>query len=382
MDNSAACARRYRSQHAMLFPSHSPLSTARGPRSLARRGACAALAATGLMIAANSLAATGLAAVTGSLASATCSPKQHGFVLVQDGHVALSSSLPHSSLKEIRGTGANVVAIVPLLQQPQADSATVDRSLDMSDGELAHIIRQAHKLGLHAIVDPHIQIPGGKPDDVHMNSDKDWAAWFHHYEQALVGLAAVAADEHAEALVIGTDLDRTVARPEWQDLIARLRRVYRGRLVYAAQGSAGVAQVPFWNKLDAVGVTLFPELDAAGGPAKWRAALADERNRLLAQARQAKRPLYIAELGFRAEPGPTAQAASSATPPSPSIDEATQAHALATWLAELSDPAIHTVLIWRWNNAEQDDGFIAQDGKIAQAMAKRWHSCSRAIVSW
>jgi hypothetical protein len=379
MDTSAASARHYRSQHAMLFSSHSPLSPARGSRFPARRAACAALAAVGLTIAASSMAATALAAVAGT--AATCAPKQHGFVLVQDGRVALSSSLPHSSLSELRGTGANVVAIVPLLQQSKADSTDVDRSLDMSDGELAHIIRQAHKLGLHAIVDPHIQIPGGKPDDVHMASDKDWAAWFHHYEQALVGLAAVAADERAEALVIGTDLDRTVARPEWQDLIARLRRVYRGRLVYAAQGSAGVAQVPFWNQLDAVGVTLFPMLDAEGNPAKWRAALADERNRLVAQARQAKRPLYIAELGFRAEPGATAQAASGATPP-PSIDEATQAHALAAWLAELSDPVIHTVLIWRWNNAAQDDGFIAQGGKIARAMAKRWHACNRTMVRW
>ena len=188
--------------------------------------------------------------------------------------------------------------------------------------------------------------------------------------------------ERAEALVIGTDLDQTGARPEWRDLIARLRRVYRGRLVYAAQGSAGVDKVPFWNKLDAVGVTLFPVLDAEGGPAQWRAALADERNRLLAQARRVKRPLYIAELGFRAEPGATAQTTSGATPPSPAIDEATQAHALAAWLAELSDPAIHTVLIWRWNDAAQDDGFIAKNGKIAQALTKRWHACSRAIVSW
>lgn len=382
MDTSAACTRHYRSQHAMLFSSHASFCTARGSRTLARRGACAALAAAGLMLAANCLAATGLAAITGGLGAATCAPRQHGFVLVQDGRLALGSSLPHSSLGELRSTGANVVAIVPLLQQPKADSTTVDRSLDMSDGELAHIIRHAHRLGLHTIVDPHIQIPGGKPDDVRMASDKDWAAWFHHYEQALVGLAAVAADERAEALVIGTDLDQTVARPEWRDLIARLRRVYRGRLVYAAQGSAGVDKVPFWNKLDAVGVTLFPVLDAEGGPAQWRAALADERNRLLAQARRVKRPLYIAELGFRAEPGATAQTTSGATPPSPAIDEATQAHALAAWLAELSDPAIHTVLIWRWNDAAQDDGFIAKNGKIAQALTKRWHACSRAIVSW
>jgi hypothetical protein len=364
----------------MLFPPPPPSSAARGSRSIARRGACAALAAAGLLAATASLAATGMAAVANSRAAASCAPKHHGFDLVQDGHIALSSSQAHASLKELRGAGANTVAIVPLLQQPQADSTSVDRSLDMSDGELAHFIRQAHKLKLHAIIDPHIQIPGGKPDDVRMANDKDWTAWFHHYEQALVGLAAVAADEHAEALVIGTDLDQTLSRPEWKDLIARLRRIYRGRLIYAAQGSAGVEQVPFWNKLDAVGVTLFPMLDAEGDPAKWRAALSDERNRLLALAKQARRPLFIAELGFRAKPGPTAQAtADAALPP---IDEATQARALSVWLAELSDPNIGTVLIWRWNDAAQTGGFIAQGGKIEHAMAKRWHSCSRTIVGW
>lgn len=364
----------------MLFPSHSPFSTARGSRSIARRGACAALAAAGLLATAAGLAATGTVVATRSRVAASCAPKHHGFDLVQDGHVALSSSQAHASLKELRGAGANTVAIVPLLQQPRADSTSVDRSLDMSDGELAHFIRQAHKLGLHAIIDPRIQIPGGRPDDVRMADNKDWAAWFHHYEQALVGLAAVAADEHAEALVIGTDLDQTLSRPEWMDLIARLRRIYRGRLIYAAQGSAGVEQVPFWNRLDAVGVTLFPVLDAEGDPAKWRAALKDERKHLLASAKQAKRPLFIAELGFRAKPDPTAQTIAGAA--LPLIDEATQARALSTWLTELSDPSIGTVLIWRWNDAAQNGGFIAQGGKIEQTMAKRWHACRRTMVSW
>lgn len=359
----------------MLLPSHIPAYPVRESRLLARCCARAALAVAGLTISASSMAGNGLAVVNSKLAAATCAPERHGFVLMQDGHAALSSSPPRSSLAELRGTGANTVAVVPLLRQPEADSAAVDRSLDMSDGELAHTIRRAHKLGLHVIVDPRIQIPGAKPDDVRMAHDKDWAAWFHHYEQALVGVAAVAADEHAEVLVIGTDLDQTVARPEWLTVIARLRRVYRGRLVYAAQGSAGVAQVPFWNKLDAVGVTLFPMLNAEGGPATWRAALVEERNRLLAQARQARRPLYITEFGFRAEVDAAAPAAFGTTPTSPAINEATQARALNAWLSELSDPAIHAVLIWRWNNT-------AQNSRIAQAMTRRWRSCNRALVSW
>ncbi|WP_155803371.1 hypothetical protein [Bordetella sp. FB-8] len=365
----------------MLFPSHALAPAARGTLSIARYGIGAALTAAGLLAASASLAATGMAARAGNPASNLCSPAHRGFDLVQDKHVALGSLQAHASLQALRDTGANTVAIVPLLRQSRPDTPDVDRSLDMSDGELAHFIRQAHKLGLQAVVDPRIQVSDGRPDDVRMGSDRDWAAWFHHYEQALVGLAAVAADEHAQALVIGTDLDQTLSRPEWTALIARLRRVYPGRLIYAAQGAAGAQRVPFWNKLDAVGVTLQPVLDAAGGPASWRAALAGERKHLLALARQTGRPIFVAELGFSAGPNPAAQADSHAMPP-PSIDATVQSRALSTWLAELSNPAIRTVLVWRWNQAEQNGGFIAQDKKIAQAMTRRWRSCSRAPAVW
>lgn len=364
----------------MPFPTPPFAPAARGFRSLARHGLGAALAAVGLLVACAGQAAA-MSAVAGSHAGALCSPMHRGFDLVQDRRVALGSFQAHASLEALRATGANTVAIVPLLQQSRPDATDVDRSLDMSDGELAHFIRQAHRLGLHAVVDPRIQIPGSTPDEVRMGNDQDWAAWFHHYEQALVGLAAVAADEHAQALVIGTDLDQTLSRPEWAGLIARLRRVYPGRLIYAAQGAAGAERVPFWNRLDAVGVTLQPVLDAAGGPASWDAALADDRNRLLALARQTGRPIFVAELGFVTGPAPALQTDSGARPPL-AIDEAVQSRALAAWLAELSDPAIRTVLIWRWNEAGQRGGFVAQGKKIEQAMTRRWRSCSRAPAVW
>lgn len=335
-----------------------------------RGGACAALASAGLLAAAASQAA------------ASCGPRYHGFNLIPDEHAPLSRSQSFANLKELRGTGANAVAIVPLLQQSSVNSPDVNRIDGMSDGELAHEIRQAHRLKLEAIVKPRIEIPGGEPDAVRMTSDKDWSIWFHHYQQALVGLAAVAADEHAEALVIGTDLDQTLSRPEWKDLIARLRRVYHGRLVYAAQGAAGAERVPFWHKLDAVGATLYPARGTGDDPQAWGAALADESSRLVALAKQAKRPVFIAELGFHRTSAVTRQA-DSTTPQLHQADETIEAHELATWLAQLSAPSIQTVLVWRWNSAPaggaQPASFAVQGTPAEQAVARQWQSCKRIL---
>ena len=343
----------------------------RSPRSLLRHGLCALLTAAGLLIADDSFAL-----VTHIPAPPQCTPQFHGFNMVEGDQAPLGSPQSYTSLRELRGTGANAVAIVPFLQQTRPDSTDVTRDSDTSDGELARTIREAHKLGLATIIKPQLQIPGSAPDDVRLASDKDWSEWFHNYEQTLVGLAAVAKDEHAEALVIGTDLDQSLDRPEWLDLIARLRRIYRGRLVYAAQGAKGAEQVPFWNKLDAVGVTLFPVLNAGDDPAAWQAAAASERDRLLALAKQTKRHIFVAELGIRSAPGASGQA-----------DDAQQARALATWLAGLSDPLIHTVLIWSWNETPDHDQAAASafpvKGTIAeQALASQWRSCKQTLVNW
>ena len=78
----------------------------------------------------------------------------------------------------------------------------------------------------------------------------------------MVDIARVAADEKAEGLVIGTELERTTQRVEWWDMIAAVRAVYPGLLTYAAHNLEEAEAVPFWDDLDAIGVTLYPVLGA------------------------------------------------------------------------------------------------------------------------
>lgn len=357
----------------MLFFTHLS-KPVHGFQTVLRHGACAALATAGLLSAA-------------SQAATTCIPARHGFNLIQDAQAPLGSAQAEASLKQLRETGANAVAIVPFLWQSQADSPEVVRSSDMSDGELARAIRAAHRLGLAAIVKPQVQVHDSWPGGVRMASDDDWNKWFHHYEKALTGLAAVAKDEHADALVIGTELDQSLDRPEWLDLIARLRRIYHGKLLYAARGADGAEQVPFWNKLDVVGVTLYPTLGADDDTDSWRTAMATERDRLVALAKRVKRHLFIAEIGIRSASGSAAHPDARIDGPGSGADEALQAKVLATWLSELNDPAIHTVLVWRWGSdpssgGASDTDFTVQGKSAEEALSKQWRSCGRAVSLW
>lgn len=357
----------------MLFSTHHS-KPVHDFQTVLRHGACAALAAAGL------LAAT-------SHAATPCVPPRHGFNLVQDAQAPLGSTQAEASLKQLRKTGANAVAIVPFLWQPQADSPEVVRSSDMSDGELARAIRAAHRLGLAAIVKPQVQIQDSWPGEVRMASEDDWNKWFRHYEKALTGLAAVAADERADALVIGTELDRSLDRPEWLDLIAKLRRIFHGKMLYAARGADGVEQVPFWNKLDVVGATLYPTLGADDDPESWRAAMAAERKHLVAVAKRVKRNIFIAEIGIRSESGSAARPDARIDRRGTEADEALQAKVLATWMSELNDPAIHTVLVWRWSSdpssgGASDTDFTVQGKTAEEVLSKQWRGCGRTVSLW
>ena len=84
-------------------------------------------------------------------------------------------------------------------------------------------------------------------------------------------IARIAAEEGAEMLSIGTELEKTTQRPEWRDIIAAVRPVFPGLLTYAAHNVEEAEAVPFWGRLDLIGVTLYPPLgedgDATGGAA-------------------------------------------------------------------------------------------------------------------
>jgi hypothetical protein len=183
-----------------------------------------------------------------------------GFNVIAVPEHPFGSAAAELALAKAKRLGARAVAIVPFLWQEGPTSAEIVRGSDMSDEALHTAVRQARKAGLAVIVKPHVWVPQSWAGAVAPTSERDWRAWFAGYRGAIERIARIAAAEHADALAIGTELEKTTYRPEWLEVIAAARAAFAGTLTYFSHNVEEAERIPFWTRLDAIGVTLYPPL--------------------------------------------------------------------------------------------------------------------------
>lgn len=289
-----------------------------------------------------------LAALSQVAAAPEAGKRFDGFNIIASPRHPFGSASAGLAMAQAKRVGANALAIVPFLWQASPQSVAVIRGNDMTDEELRNAIRETRKLGMAAIVKPHLWVPESWAGAVQPASEPDWCAWFKAYGEAVVRIARVAAEEKAEALVIGTELSKTSQRPEWNELIARIRAIYPGTLLYVAHNVDEATSVPFWSLLDAIGVSLYPPLGADGdrdGQLKVMRAVADAIDAL---ALRFGKPVIVGEVGLRSAQGAAAKPWESAEERVAVADPLLQAQVLGDWLRVLNRPSVQGVLVWRW----------------------------------
>jgi len=297
-----------------------------------------------------------------------------GFNVIEATGHPFGSTAARAALANAKRLGAGAIAIVPFLWQPQPASSGVLRGDDMADIALRVAIRDAHSLGLAVIVKPHVWVPESWAGAIAMNSVNDWRDWFANYLHALEPIARIAEQENAEALAIGTELAQTTQQPQWNALIGETRRLYSGRLLYVAHNVEEAEAVPFWDRLDAIAVTLYPSLGADDDGDGRRNAMRAVAARLDALAARTGKSVLVAEIGLRSAVGAAAKPWESAEERASAPDPALQAQVLADWLAILDRPSIAGILIWRWftdpdAGGSTDTDFTVQ-GKPAEGVLK------------
>jgi len=296
-------------------------------------------------------------------------------VIAVDGH-PFGSESARLSLANARRLGVRAIAVIPFLWQSTPASPNLQRGSDMSDEELRAAIRDAHALGLAVMVKPQVWVPNRWAGSIAMQSDADWQKWFANYRREVERIVQIGAEETADAVAIGTELELTSQRPQWVELIAAARAAYRGRLLYVAHDVEEAAQVPFWDVLDAVGVTLYPPLGADDDRDQRRATMRAVADRLDALSTRVGKPVLVGEIGVRSARGAAAKpwesAEERAAPPDPGL----QADVLADWLSTLERPSIHGVLIWRWLTDPAAGGPTDTDFTVQGKPAERVLMCA------
>jgi hypothetical protein len=250
------------------------------------------------------------------------------------------------------------------------------------DSGLVVTARMARAHGIRTLLKPHLWLrdrsDGQWVGSIAMKSEADWAAWFARYEEFIVHYARLAEASGMEALCIGTELEGTTGREaDWRRVIAAVRRVYHGPLVYAANWDGEFEHVRFWDALDYIGVQAYfplsnePEAAVDELVAGWAAPVA----RIEAVARREGRRVLITEIGYKAADRATVEPWTWTT--ADRYNPAEQARAYeAAFRAVWSKPWCAGLYWWKWFPAGHPEAggrdlYFTPQGKPAAAVIRR-----------
>ena len=224
---------------------------------------------------------------------------------------------------------------------------------------------------------PQILVPGAWAGEIAPGDEAGWACWFNAYAQALWPLARLAGEENVDLLVVGTELKKTVTRPEWSGLIADLHGFYPGPLTWVFHAPEDIEAFSALSQLDSVGLSLYPPVGQA--PAEIYRNTAWQRLSLKRLARTLPKPLWIGEVGIPSRAGagwaPWVWAERAAG--SPAADPQFQAQALYAWLEALQGDWHQGVMLWNWMSdpdagGPRDADYTPQNKPAEQVLRCAW----------
>jgi len=301
----------------------------------------------------------------------------HGFTFLQDSKITLDNPLSRESLRRMKQTGANAVVLVPFLRQSKISSGEIGFSDAVTDHQLLTAIDNARRLNLKVILKPQILVKYGWAGDIRFGSDVDEERWFVRYHDLLSYYARLAQREHVDALVIGTELTGIETSQRWHGLIADMRKIYRGRLTYAAHDVESVKRFIAWKDLDAVSVNLYPKLGDSMDPALIREHVEASLAELKQATQNLSRPVWVLEVGIPSAEGALRtpwdwyRLSEEGAKPDPEV----QNIAIRQWLKALEKPWIDAVFIWCWYSDPYAGGIDNNDYTLQNKPAEKQVNC-------
>lgn len=208
-----------------------------------------------------------------------------------------------NSVKEIN---AEWVAVLPY-GFSYANSPEVNFNLDRQwwgerfDG-MTEIIRQGKSKGLKMMLKPMVWVMGGWPGGYELATEKEWKVWEESYSKYILATAKIAQEEGVELFCVGTEFKIASNTREqfWRNLIAEVRKVYKGPVTYAANWDE-YEGVQFWDAVDVVGIDAYFPLTEEETPsvAKVKRAWTEPFRKLASIYKLLGKRVLFTEFGYR-----------------------------------------------------------------------------------
>lgn len=283
------------------------------------------------------------------------------------------------SIRAVKKAGVEWVAIHPYARV-RTDGSIVARPA-AETGYLPRAVTIAKEEKVHLLWKPHLAYWGSFEWRGAIDFGNDQAAWkrfFKGYREFIVDQARFAQRAKAPFFSVGIEYAKTMGHEKaWRSIIADVRRVYRGKITYAANWD-DYHRVPFWDALDIIGVQAYFPLGGTNPPPTrkqvekaWDGHLAALRS---LSKRYGNKPVVFTEIGYPRSPHAAAE------PWKPDVDRTKASRDLRRMLLEVAfdkvgkDPLVRGMFWWKWlpgRNPWQQD-FSMKDKEAFEAMGRSW----------
>jgi hypothetical protein len=287
--------------------------------------------------------------------------------------------------------GGNWIAVNFWWFQDHVSSAEIGPAPELytiSDAAIAATVEAAQARGLNVLLRPMVDLRDGPSRRFILPSPE----WFESYRAFIVTYAQCAAEWSVAAYSIGAELALTEAwEPEWRGIVADVRAVYDGPLIYCASYDTA-SDMRWWDAVDGIGidayyaVAVLPDMDSQAMTCAWSYWL-DRIERRIVVANPGK-PIWLTEVGIRSARGAARLPWCYNDPcfslvDSTALDELEQANYYrAVLLAAGERPWLEGIFWWAWN-ADPRAPYIGPadytpQGKTAEAVLAEFWAHERA----
>lgn len=222
------------------------------------------------------------------------------------------------SILDLSGTGVDRATLFVQLTQDSPNASRIDRNsiITESDESIVAAVNSLREAGLSAtLMLGHGWLNEGRYSWQGAIQPDDATAWFASFTEQAVHYGRLAESLDIDTLVLGQELVRLTGkdyRAQWTALIDSVREVFDGRVAYGVHASSAsewsgdeIYTVSFVDRLDLVGINLYPSLVAHAGAsvdemvAGWYADShgVDLVELIRSFQRSVEKPIFFSEIG-------------------------------------------------------------------------------------
>lgn len=312
---------------------------------------------------------------------------QKGFCFAHEGYQIYDGYISRkadAALQRLAEMGTNSVSLTPFTfvrdgNRPAAFPFVRSPGSE-TDESVIHAAFTARKEGMAIMLKPHIWLGRSWPGEIEMHSAADWQSFFKEYQRWITHYALMAEIYGWEYLCIGVELSKATVghEAEWRRMIAAIRKLYHGKLTYAANWGKEFENIAFWDALDFIGINCYYPLSDKDTPSdqQLKEGMEQVANRIATVAARFHRPVVFTEIGFTSTAQPWKQPHESRGRRKVDLEDQARCYRAAvevlqncSWMAG--------IYWWKWPSfldygGPQDSDFTP-NGKPAEAIVRDWY---------